>query len=888
MSFIANMKKAAEIKDLSVLSVEDRDANRLPIVYADNDFLLSRQGAWAIHTLPTKPWGYLKDTDKVGYFSSGSSFFNRSFPAERGNAGHLLVTNHVYSPEAWAEDLLEKHSERATPGFPLYLDGMREAIDSTEFFTRDIYLATRLGDRNNYRGLAGTVRAVTDFLTNGFGLDDGQPLPAEIDHWREQADQLAQTFAGSWFRTEPLSRQRIEWLVRHLDTPALPTPDVAPADRQHWGIGEWQTTLASYTRVVDIGNSGKIKVRAVEFEAPTGEGVSYTTYLPLSHTPAQMSYSQKWMQHAASLPFPVDISVHFEVIDAERAKRDVEKPINASDAQVEDDAEAGYRTDDTTLSQNEQLRRLKMELASGRIPLMYWQAVFAVSDTTKAGLLSKVTNLIRHYKDIEFELVVPQHDQRELFYQSFPGADILVNDWMQKTKTDFFVAGQPWVSTEVGDSSGMYQGFTVVPDAQGSLQRGVPVFFDLQNVVDDKGQAPTQIVFGDPGSGKTVSQGLKCALEDAYKGVTQFVWDPKGDFLPLKAYAAQMRLDPDKVRLIDLYDPKASISLDPFAIAEIDPEKEIDERQAIATDTLQQLAGTYVNDANHGLQARRIIQKAVEVELADSEKQGRDASSRGALSHIVRWAARDLAGLDQQGDAADRWVEMSQALRDHFRQVTTDTLGRLIFADPAKGGALRVAAGTLTIFVALNMKPTEPGEKPTTTSTIADVIAGLMTDYIRSLLYRLPDHEPKSIIFDEWHVIKRTPRADALVSWLRRMGRSKRAMVRQLSQNADDFGEGSLSAVWAGYCKEETSAKAACRVIGIEATEANVKTFLNLQAGEFMFRDVRGRIARVFVDIFDPWLLKVFNTQAEQKHQLLEELKASQPLATTALTGAAA
>jgi len=232
---------------------------------------------------------------------------------------------------------------------------------------------------------------------------------------------------------------------------------------------------------------------------------------------------------------------------------------------------------------------------------------------------------------------------------------------------------------------------------------------------------------------------------------------------------------------------------------------------------------------------------------------------------------------------------MSQTLRSHFDQVTTDTLGRLIFADPAKGGALRVTAGTLTIFVALNMKPTEPGEKPTVTSTIADVIAGLMTDYIRSLLYRLPDHEPKSIIFDEWHVIKRTPRADALVNWLRRMGRSKRTMVRQLSQNADDFGDGSLSAVWAGYCREETSAKAACRVVGIEPTDSNVKTFMSLSPGEFMFRDARGRIARVFVDIFDPWLLRVFNTQAAEKQQLLEELKAAEAAeAESTLTGAAA
>ncbi|BDZ52436.1 hypothetical protein GCM10025867_46770 (plasmid) [Frondihabitans sucicola] len=66
----------------------------------------------------------------------------------------------------------------------------------------------------------------------------------------------------------------------------------------------------------------------------------------------------------------------------------------------------------------------------------------------------------------------------------------------------------------------------------GAAQRGVPVFYDLQNIGDDAHQAPTEIVFGDPGSGKTVSRGLKCALEDGYKGITQFIWDPKETSCP--------------------------------------------------------------------------------------------------------------------------------------------------------------------------------------------------------------------------------------------------------------------------------------------------------------------------------------------------------------------
>ena len=66
----------------------------------------------------------------------------------------------------------------------------------------------------------------------------------------------------------------------------------------------------------------------------------------------------------------------------------------------------------------------------------------------------------------------------------------------------------------------------------------------------------------------TVSRGLKPVHEDALRGVTQYVWDPKGDFRPLFNSARELMLDPDKVRLIDLGDPKVSISLDAFTVAE--------------------------------------------------------------------------------------------------------------------------------------------------------------------------------------------------------------------------------------------------------------------------------------------------------------------------------
>lgn len=196
---------------------------------------------------------------------------------------------------------------------------------------------------------------------------------------------------------------------------------------------------------------------------------------------------------------------------------------------------------------------------------------------------------------------------------------------------------------------------------------------------------------------------------------------------------------------------------------------------------------------------------------------------------------------------------------------------------------MKITQGDLVIFIAIKMNPTEPGGTVTRSSAISDVISGLMTDFIRSLLFILPDYVVKSAIFDEWHVIKKTSRADALLDWLRRMGRSKRCMVRQMSQSANDFSNGSLSTVWCGYAENEDEAKASCKLLGIEASAANINLIMGLKAGQFLFRDVHKRVAQVQVDIWDDWLLDKFNTQAAAKEKIAKALAANGEMASEAV-----
>lgn len=872
---IGTAKMIREEDRLRILADDNVKGYRLPVVYANNDYLLSKQAAWKGFHIPAKPWGFLDEPTRRQYFYSANSVFSRIFPSDKENAGHLLVTNHVYTADDWEESLLDRYQNTASDSFGLYVKASRKFIEQREFFERECYLFTRMGSRGNRGGIRGYLREIIEMVALGAGMDDSEPDREEMLFWSKQAASTTDQLSTSWLTAAPLQRRQVEWLTRHLDTPSLPTPDIASADDQEWGAGHWRSVLASDTRQVDIGMVNKAKITAVEYRAPVGEGTAYATYLALTHIPTDLHSERNWVHHASSLDFPVDAHIRFEIIDPERAEKELERPITDAEAQEEEDNDAGVRADEETIIQQRGLRQVKTQVRMNREPLAYWQAIFSVSDTDKDRLLQKVARLMKHYKDIQFDLECPVDDQRELFYQSFVGNEQLIGSWTHRTDTLYLAASAPWLTSSVGDSEtsfGLYQGFTIIRDANGVPQKGVPVFYDLQNVVDDEGKAPTEVVCGFPGSGKTVSRGLKVAHEDALRGITQFIWDPKGDFLPLKRYATQMRLDDSKVKLVDLYDPNVSVSLDIFSIAEVDEVKGIDERESAAIEMLSTLCAQYVSDQNHGLNYQQIIQRAVSTVVDREATSGQMATMAGVHDLIGKWRAKDFSDIDINSESQTQWSNLANMLDDHLKTIRKDTLGRLLFRDPSTSGGISIREGDMVIFVAINMRTTDPGAQPTNRTIVADVISGLMTDFIRSLLFRLPDEVVKSAIFDEWHVIKRTSRAEALLDWLRRMGRSKRCMVRQMSQSATDFAKGSLSTVWCGYAQNDEEAEASCILLGIEPSRGNIGLLKSLRKGQFLFKDVYGRVAQVQVDIWDDWLLEKFNTQAKDKVKIAQEL----------------
>lgn len=939
------------------LSVIDHDdmhrMNRMPLVYSDNRLMMTDSAAHIAAKVPMKSWAFLDHQEKQRNWSNASSFFGSVFPSDKSNSGHLIVTNRVFSADQWHANRVQMAkddrkvsgsniSERTTRLLTHYLGASKKARlegqYGDQFFERNVYLFTKIGERNEGEGISKLlVQALEDLIVMAAG-DKEPPEPAEIAAWVEKAQMLSNKLLLSGMRVTPINQWEVEWLMRHLDTPGMPTPamaytteesdfsdprwveearnkqmqrgldpDFPERGRPHedvskrvapesaverWGFGEWRTTLASFTKVESIGRgANKENLHAVRFETPTCDehdnNVVYSCFLPLNHIPGVVFYNLNWLHESTKLGFPVDASMHFQVLNQEDTKKELDSKIRSAENQAMEDQEAGVASDESNRESHAQLEGLKTEQKKTKKPLVHWQCVLNVCDTDKERLRDRVNALINHYKQtLQMELVCPSDDQRELFYQSLPGGEVTVDDWWQTTGPEYVASAAPWLTDTIGDHRGMYQGFTITEAGS----KGQPFFYDNFTVVDIEGKAPTEAVFAEPGAGKTVSRGLKCVYEDALQGsVTQFVWDPKGDFLTLYQNRIQLGID-GRVRLVDLGDPTSSVSLDAFGIAEhgVDDEGEMqDERASVARRVLSHLL-TYGGGAETSAYVN-LAGRAVERVMRGEEHSGIAPSMMGVLTVLHRWATKNFDELDQlntddelplvprDDGKRDRLADDASEIHRRLQGISRTKLGKPLFKPYTGNGVetMKITPGTVTIFVGMHLKIAEEGEIESEDNRTSSVIMGVMTDYIRSLLSEKSIMTAKkAATFDEWHVIKKMGGAEGLMSWMKRMGRSRRCAVRQLSQSANDFDSGSLTTVWAGWVESEDEARASCRLLGIEESTSNIKLLMNLPRGQFLFRDHKGRVAWVEIDFWDEDLLALFNTQAADKEKSQTEAAA--------------
>ena len=293
------------------MSARTRSQSRLSVRYFDDRILLTETHARACYRLPTQTYGFSTPADREALATNITVALAATRMADA--EAHLRIVHRPYPAADWAAQM--DATSDSGPGWRAYLDDWRAYLNemyryawAKDFWTKEIYLGVRLGQRGVRAQLSGGVSA--SFINayrageQAMGLADQAITAGEIARWADHAERLGRALAPSAVAARHASSDELAWLIRHtlMGAAGDRRPSAVP---RRWGADEIESLYEG-----QVHNGQTIP----RLEQPEGE--SWQAFLSFSRFPDVMRFpeGEPRLHFADSLPFSVEVSSRMRLI----------------------------------------------------------------------------------------------------------------------------------------------------------------------------------------------------------------------------------------------------------------------------------------------------------------------------------------------------------------------------------------------------------------------------------------------------------------------------------------------------------------------------------------------------------------------------------------------
>jgi hypothetical protein len=791
--------------------------NRLSVRYFDDRILLTETHAWAYFRVPTVSYEFMtgQQREALAINLTVALAGIRMADAEV----HLRIAHRSYPAAQWATGL--HATSDGGPGWVQYLDEMYRQVWAKDFWTKEVYLGVRLGQRGVRAQLAGGMLAqLASSYRAGeqlLGLEDDSVAASEIAKWTELAERVGRTLGASSMAARHASSDQVAWLFRHAVLGTLGDPPPSAAKRRTWGQGEIEALVEG-----EIHN-GRTVLRMVH-----QAGDSYAAFLSFSRFPDVMYFpdGEPWLHYADALPFPVEASLRMRLIPPAKASKDVSRRLAHArdmDAHIR---EAGANMPIALAEQIEAARLLEHGITKERLPFVYGWHRLAVTAPTQELCARRAEAVTEHYRDIGIDVVTSTGDQFSLLTESLPGDKVRLASYLQRQPLYTIAGGMPTATVDLGDRIADGAGW-VGPYIGETLGRARSVVHFDPLVAAARNRPTAVAITGEPGGGKT-TLALLLIMQMALRGVTVAVIDPKGD---AEALVRLLHARGRRARVLPLGSAAAGL-LDPFSFGD-----DLSERRTMAAETLRLLLPGMSEERESAM-----IQAVGAVSAAERPSLGR------VVEHLER--ATDPA---------------SKNLGAVLRSMSEMRLAKLCFSP--SGGQGIDAAGWTTVFTLAGLTLPDAGLKRDDYSyeqRLSVALLYLVSQFARRLLNGMDRRLPKAIVLDEAWAVTSTPQGAKLIPEVSRMGRSRNTALILVSQNAGDLLNeqvtNCISAVFAFRSTERAEVASVLSLLGVEPSDEHQAVLRGLGNAECIFRDLDSRAGRIGVDLISDELRNWLDT----------------------------
>lgn len=766
--------------------------------------------------------------------------------------GHIRITSRPYPFRDWAERLHENTYD-PLPSWPEYLAQAQKSLRNSTIADDVVFLGIDLpDDRTMYERFAAKAAGRT-----------GARTVIESRH-HDTITRIDEIVAGSGMRATRVTTTDFEWLMHRSVRLMLPVnPDQGITDDDHWDTDD----VHAFTEGVDYEYDkfgATVQVNADHNGTVKSHHVAVMSMGRMGKVNIPETSRNPWIKHTASLPFPVEWSIRFELKPGAaviketsqkwKAIRDMRRQYAAHD--MAEPPDLARKADLATKVQDE-----ATESAPAKATRMYAWFRLAVSGATEEEAVRRVRAVQSAYTGYQMSVMHPRSlgdaaGQRLLLDEFIPGQPLGSTAYLRRMPVRYFAAGMPNMSSTIGDNRGPRMGSTT-----GATRRAFmhDPHYSME-VLDSAGFVPVVSGLGG-GKSAVLASGVYAST---MRGVLTTALDPSGPFANL-VHLPKVK---DHARHLDLMAGGSDGIVNPYAVI---------------ADPLPQNYDTpteYADAVKVAGQNRKVLATDIVRMLLPPQVDALPATSL-VLSDAIRavGTSPDTSMWDvvKALESHDN-TEAARPIANHLRDMADMPMARLFFDNNRRD--LTQYTDTLLVITMNGLQLPSPDAERVEWSTLERLgvpLLHLASHYTASRAYGVERDIRKMVALDEVGLMARWGSGKHLFGRLGADGRKFNIATWAASQKPSDIlgldVAAWISAAYIGRIEDHDTAAEALRFLRIQTGVGYEDVIGNLSphiagvdgtrtrgAREFIVR-YDGNVEKVRIEITDEDLLKAIETR---------------------------
>ena len=558
---------------------------------------------------------------------------------------------------------------------------------------------------------------------------------------------------------------------------------------------------------------------------------SYVSYFTVNAIVGELDFpsSEIFYFQQQQFTFPVDTSMNVEIVENRKALttvRNKKKELKDLDNHA---YQAGGETSSNVVDALDSVDELETDLDQTKESMYKLSYVIRVSAPDLDELKRRCDEVKDFYDDLNVKLVRPAGDMLGLHSEFLPASKRYINDYVQYVKSDFLAGLGFGATQQLGESTGIYMGYSVDTGRNVYLQPSLA----SQGVKGTVTNALASAFVGSLGGGKSFCNNLLVYYSVLFGGQA-VILDPKSERGNWKETLPEIA---HEINIVNLTSDKDNAGLlDPFVIM-----KNVKDAESLAIDILTFLTGISSRDGEKFPVLRKAVRSVTQ------------SDSRGLL-HVIDELRREDTPI-------------SRNIAEHIDSFTDYDFAHLLFSDGTVENAISLDNQLNIIQVADLVLPDKDTtfEEYTTIELLSVsmliVISTFALDFIHSdrSIFKIVD-------LDEAWAFLNVAQGETLSNKLVRAGRAMQAGVYFVTQSSGDVSKESLKnnigLKFAFRSTDINEIKQTLEFFGIDKDdENNQKRLRDLENGQCLLQDLYGRVGVVQIHPVFEELLHAFDTR---------------------------